>query len=64
MTSIPSQLPHYPNCNASWLNIVHLCIPHGDIHSLLRIHKRLTGCINKGGGHHNVPIPINFQQSG
>ena len=51
--SIPSQLPHFPNLNASWLNsgnVFHEGLGYNP-RLLLSIRKSLMECIHKCGGH-------------
>ena len=50
---IPSQLPHFPNFNTSWLNNGKVFHEGWGINPklLLSMRKSLIECIHKGGGH-------------
>ena len=49
---IPSQLPHFPNWNTSWLHKMHFTTGWGGYNPrlLLSLYIRLIECIHKGGG--------------
>ena len=70
---IPCQLPHFPNSNTIWLNIVNLF--HEGVgynpRLILSMRKSLIECIHNGGGHtrydlqciNHIHVCIYFQQS-
>ena len=55
LDGIPSQLPHFPNLNTSWLNNGNVFHNVGGVQAnaglLLSMRKQLIECIHKGGGH-------------